>query len=76
MTMIPPKPGDVLLVSCHPGNPNGKRSRAGLLFTVAAQTLLVVAANGADASPDSISIAKAKELIADDGLIVVEGDPK
>lgn len=57
-----PKDGDVLYVRAKGGLPNGRRSRAGFLFTDDADIKLTVG--------DNVDAGKAKLIVADDGLVV------
>jgi hypothetical protein len=62
--------GDVLFVRVHPGNPNGRRSRAGVLFTVDETKLVVGSGDG------EISVGRATMIAGDDGLVVRVESPK
>jgi len=65
MSNMTPQPGDVITARVRPGNLNGRRSRAGLLFTDDADTSFVV---GDD--PNQISVDRAKAIAGDNGLVV------
>lgn len=62
-----PKAGDVLLVRVRPGNLNGVRSRAGLVFSDGADTVVTVG--------DNVSVEGARLILGDDGLIVSRPPP-
>jgi len=62
-----PKPGDVLRVQLRPGHMNGRKSRAGILFTEGSEVTIAVG-NGVG----QVDVVRAKAIVEDDALIVTD----
>lgn len=64
------EPEHALYVRVKPGVTGARRSRAGILFTEAAETKVIVLPEGEPLAPGSVHASGAKLITQDDALIV------